>query len=89
VDGEEWSAVCVNGRAAAGTAVQVLRVTGVRLEVWAEHAELSPADDLDRRPKPELFRLADPDCAGHGPEAGESEHTVEQQAELGSEEHTS
>ena len=36
VNGENWSAVAVNGAVRAGTAVQVLRVAGVRLEVWGD-----------------------------------------------------
>ena len=36
VRGEQWSAVSVNGSALAGTRVQVLRTTGVHLEVWSE-----------------------------------------------------
>jgi len=42
VRGEEWSASAVNGPAAAGTLVQVLRAGGVRLEVWAEQPEVPP-----------------------------------------------
>lgn len=36
VHGETWSATAVNGHVAAGTAIQVLKVVGVRLEVWGE-----------------------------------------------------
>ncbi|HLI42903.1 MAG TPA: NfeD family protein [Acidimicrobiales bacterium] len=36
VDGEEWSAVSLNGPVPAGAEVQVIRVSGVRLEVWGE-----------------------------------------------------
>ncbi len=36
VDGEEWSAVSVNGNVPAGGRVQVIRVNGVKLEVWGE-----------------------------------------------------
>jgi len=36
VNGENWSAVAVNGPVRAGTPVQVVRVAGVRLEVWAD-----------------------------------------------------
>lgn len=42
VRGEEWSAVAVNGTVRAGARVQVLRVAGVRLEVWGEEAEAHP-----------------------------------------------
>ncbi len=41
VRGEQWSATSVNGIARAGTRVQVLRVTGLRLEVWAEEPDLT------------------------------------------------
>jgi len=44
VRGEEWSAISVNGNIRAGTRVQVLRTSGVRLEVWGEDNELAPAD---------------------------------------------
>lgn len=44
VRGEQWSAISVNGNHPAGSRVQVLRTSGVRLEVWGEDAELSPAD---------------------------------------------
>jgi len=40
VRGEQLSATSVNGIARAGTRVQVLRVTGLRLEVWAEEPDL-------------------------------------------------
>lgn len=36
VGGEEWTALSLNGPIAAGTAVQVINVRGVRLEVWGE-----------------------------------------------------
>ncbi len=36
VNGENWSAVAVNGAVQAGTPVQVVRVAGVRLEVWGD-----------------------------------------------------
>jgi membrane-bound ClpP family serine protease len=39
VRGEEWSATSVNGRVRAGTAVQVVRAAGVRLEVWGEETD--------------------------------------------------
>jgi len=38
VQGEEWSAVSVNGTIAIGSAVQVLEVDGIRLRVWGEEA---------------------------------------------------
>jgi membrane protein implicated in regulation of membrane protease activity len=40
--GEQWSAVAANGSATAGTVVQVLRVSGVRLDVWAEEPSFVP-----------------------------------------------
>ncbi len=40
VRGEQWHATSVNGIARAGTRVQVLRRSGVRLEVWAEHPDV-------------------------------------------------
>lgn len=47
VRGEQWSAVAVNGSAAAGALVQVLGADGLRLEVWADEASLlhTPAHD--------------------------------------------
>jgi len=44
VRGEQWSATSVNGNIRAGARVQVLRTSGVRLEVWGEDDELAPAD---------------------------------------------
>jgi membrane-bound ClpP family serine protease len=44
VHGENWSAVAVNGVVRAGTLVQVLRVTGVRLEVWGEETVAATGD---------------------------------------------
>jgi membrane protein implicated in regulation of membrane protease activity len=46
VRGEQWHATSVNGTARAGTRVQVLRRTGLHLEVWAEEPE-APAADRD------------------------------------------
>jgi membrane-bound ClpP family serine protease len=43
VNGENWTARSVNGPVAAGTAVQVLRTRGVRLEVWGEQNSSAPA----------------------------------------------
>jgi membrane-bound ClpP family serine protease len=43
VHGEEWTAVSVNGRVRAGSRVQVLRASGVHLEVWGEEAETDTA----------------------------------------------
>lgn len=40
VGGEEWSADSVNGTVRAGSRVQVLRVKGVRLEVWGEPSDV-------------------------------------------------
>lgn len=36
VRGETWSATSMNGAVAPGTTVQILRASGVRLEVWGE-----------------------------------------------------
>ena len=48
VNGEDWSAVAMNGTVPAGSPVQVLRVAGVRLEVWSDEAlESSEPDELD------------------------------------------
>lgn len=38
VGGEQWSAVSVNGPAPAGARVQVVGISGLRLEVWNEEA---------------------------------------------------
>ena len=46
IRGEEWAATSVNGTAPRGSPVQVLRATGVRLEVWSEGAEMHPGDRL-------------------------------------------
>ena len=43
VRGEQWSGTSVNGTARAGTRVQVLRVSGLHLEVWAEEPEVRSA----------------------------------------------
>ena len=48
VNGENWSAVAVNGAVQAGTPVQVVRVAGVRLEVWGdETAAARGGNELD------------------------------------------
>jgi membrane-bound ClpP family serine protease len=46
IRGEEWSAISVNGTALRGSPVQVLRASGVRLEVWSEEAEHKPRGGL-------------------------------------------
>ncbi len=46
IQGEQWSAVSVNGNVPAGTRVQVLRAAGVRLDVWGEAAEAVPVDRI-------------------------------------------
>jgi membrane-bound ClpP family serine protease len=49
--GEEWTAVSLNGPVPAGGRVQVVRQTGVRIEVWREDLDEVAADDhfmLDR-----------------------------------------
>lgn len=38
VGGEQWSATSLNGPATAGARVQVVGITGLRLEVWNEEA---------------------------------------------------
>jgi len=38
VHGEDWSATSVNGAVRSGSTVQVLRVSGVHLEVWGEES---------------------------------------------------
>jgi membrane protein implicated in regulation of membrane protease activity len=40
VNGENWSAVSLNGTVRDRTRVQVVKVNGVRLEVWGEDGEL-------------------------------------------------
>jgi membrane-bound ClpP family serine protease len=48
VNGEDWSAVALNGTVRAGSPVEVLRVAGVRLEVWGNDPLGAPRpDDLD------------------------------------------
>ena len=48
VNGENWSAVAVNGAVRAGTPVQVVRVAGVHLEVWGdETAAACGGNELD------------------------------------------
>jgi membrane-bound ClpP family serine protease len=44
--GEQWSAISVNGNVRAGTRVQVLRSSGVRLEVWGEEAETTRVEGI-------------------------------------------
>ena len=44
VRGEQWSARSLNGRVRAGGRVQVIGVSGIHLEVWAEEPELEPID---------------------------------------------
>ena len=44
VRGEQWSARSLNGRARAGGRVQVIGVSGIHLEVWAEEPEPEPND---------------------------------------------
>jgi membrane-bound ClpP family serine protease len=48
VNGENWSAVALNGAVPAGSPVHVLRVAGVRLEVWGdETAAVSGENELE------------------------------------------
>jgi len=59
VHGENWSAVAVNGPVRAGTPVQVVRVAGVRLEVWGDEtaaarggtSSTSPSRPMAYRPR--------------------------------------
>ena len=44
VRGEQWSARSLNGHVRAGGRVQVIRVSGIHLEVWAEEPEPEPND---------------------------------------------
>lgn len=50
VRGEQWSARSVNGRVRAGGRVQVIRVSGVHLDVWAEEPEPEPDGPDGREP---------------------------------------
>jgi len=45
VNGENWSAVAVNGPVRAGTPVQVVRVSGVRLEIWGDEMPVLGGDN--------------------------------------------
>jgi membrane-bound ClpP family serine protease len=72
VNGEDWSAVSVNGPVAAGTAVQVLKVAGVRLEVWGEETlgengaqEIGEASGADA-PGPDPRRSSSADATWEG-----------------------
>ncbi|MGD0875354.1 MAG: NfeD family protein [Acidimicrobiales bacterium] len=48
VNGENWSALSVNGPVRAGAPVQVVGVKGVRLEVWGdESTALGPDNELE------------------------------------------
>jgi hypothetical protein len=48
VNGENWTAVALNGSAPAGSPVHVMRVAGVRLEVWCdEPVEPGASGELD------------------------------------------
>ncbi len=44
VRGELWAATSVNGTAPPGSRIQVLRVTGLHLQVWAEEPDLGIGD---------------------------------------------
>ena len=61
VNGEDWSAVALHGTVPAGSPIQVVRVAGVRLEVWGDEAIAAPEvgelnavlpDDDDSSPRP-------------------------------------
>jgi membrane-bound ClpP family serine protease len=45
VRGENWSATSVNGSVPAGTQVQIIEASGVRLNVWAEGADAMGAPE--------------------------------------------
>ena len=45
VHGEDWSAVAINSPIPSGTAVQVVRRGGVRLEVWGQELPLLRSPD--------------------------------------------
>jgi membrane-bound ClpP family serine protease len=47
VNGENWSAVAANGTVRSGTPVQVLRVDGIRLEVWGEKTVSEDLGDVE------------------------------------------
>jgi len=47
VNGENWSAVALNGLVRAGSPVEVLRVAGVHLEVWSDAAVGPSSGPLD------------------------------------------
>lgn len=54
VNGEQWSAVSLNGTVRARSRIQVIRVAGLRLEVWGEEAEPAPGgSELGGRPTSE------------------------------------
>ena len=53
VNGENWSAVAVNGAVRAGTPVQVVRVAGVRLEVWGDETAAAFGGRRARRRHPD------------------------------------
>lgn len=58
VEGEEWSATCVNGNLPAGSRVQVLH-GGVRLEVWGDTPSSGPPPGLGVRPVTTDLRRTD------------------------------
>ncbi len=47
VNGESWTAVSLSGPLAAGVPVHVVRVRGMRLEVWSEAGAVPCLDDLE------------------------------------------
>jgi membrane-bound ClpP family serine protease len=71
--GESWSAVSVNGTVRPGAPVQVLRVHGVRLEVWGEeNVPEVPAKGLGGEPA-DLPWTTGEHPTSKGPAAVESE----------------
>lgn len=47
VDGEEWSAISLNGAIPVGAELQVIRVNGVKLEVWCETNPALPPSAIE------------------------------------------
>jgi len=60
VNGENWSAVAVNGSVPTGTKVQVVRVAGVRLEVWGDETRPNGDHELEVTTSPDGLAAADP-----------------------------
>lgn len=75
VGGEEWTAESINGRVKAGSSVQVVGRTGIRVQVWGEPAD--PLGELEVFTPPPLIEplppivetLANGVAPAHGPGA--------------------